>query len=81
MSKEKMSKENIEQLTFTEKEAGCLTKFLNYVAKSAKFNFDTKEAFDYSNVYVECLKLEKKIHNHILEIKRVVHNNPDKGEA
>jgi len=77
MSKENKenSKDPIEQLTFTEKESEAFTKFLNYVAKSAKFEFNTKEAFEYSNVYVACLGLEKKINDHVFEIKKVVHNS------
>lgn len=68
-----MSDPKIEQITFTENESKAFTKFLNFVAKSAKFEFNTTDAFEYTKAYVECLKIEKMIHDHIFEVKKITH--------
>jgi len=68
------------QLTFTEKEFEDFKAFLNVVASKASFTFTTRDSHEYSRLYVAALQLEKKIYDHILEVKRVVHRPQKEGK-
>lgn len=58
---------------FTEEDHRNLAKFLNLVAKHAKFTMDTPEMLEYvkSLSFMQQV-LMKKVEGHILEIKEVV---------
>ena len=58
---------------FTEEDHKHLTKYLNLVAKHARFDLDTNELIDYfkSLSFMQQVLL-KKVEEHILEVKNVV---------
>ena len=69
-----------EQLTFSEEESKKFDDFLNYIAEKSKFEFTTKDAFAFTNLYSETVKLSKKIKNHIFELKKVTVPHEDLKE-
>lgn len=58
---------------FTEQDKEKFVRFLNMIAKSAQFNFNTNEVIEYFKLLSHMQQqLLVKIDSHILEVKRVV---------
>lgn len=58
---------------FSEKDKERVVKFLNMVAKHARFNLDTNELIEYFKLLAHMQQtILPKIDRHVLEIKRVV---------
>lgn len=58
---------------FSEKDKEQVVKFLNMVAKHARFNLDTNELIEYFKLLAHMQQtILPKIDRHVLEIKRVV---------
>jgi len=63
---------------FTEEDKSKATKFLNLVAKHARFNVDTNELIEYFKMLAFMQQsLLPKIDDHILEYRRVIEVPPE----
>ena len=60
---------------FTEEDKAKIVRFLNSVAKHARFNMDTNELIDYFKLlsFMQQVLLHK-VDNNIFEVKRVIEN-------
>jgi hypothetical protein len=68
--------------SFTEEDKEKFVEFLNHVAKSAQFTFNTKQVIDYFKLLSHMQQvILPKITNNILEIKKVTKpESEEKGE-
>jgi hypothetical protein len=66
------------EMKFTEEDKKKVINFLNMVAKSAKFEFDTQQVIEYFKLLSHMQQtILPKIEDNILEIKRVVEGNKE----
>lgn len=67
-----------QQLTFTEAEVREVADFVNFVFKHARWDFESKEAFDFTKLYQKMAQHVKKCEDHIFEHK-ATYQSRDEG--
>ena len=66
------------EMKFTEEDKKKVINFLNMIAKSAKFEFDTQQVIEYFKLLSHMQQtILPKIEDNILEVKRVVEGNKE----
>lgn len=64
-------------MSFTDEDTKNLKGFLEFVSEKAEFRLDWAEALQLAKYRHYCHELIKKVHSHVMELKRVEEARPE----